>query len=561
MILRIISFILFLFIIQAGNSQNINQNDSLITKSYKDLYEKIKINYDNVEKGNIYANAYLKKAKKRNDNLRAVEGYFYLSEINTKDFNNSLKYLDSALLYNRNNKSVFTPNIYNRKGALLHIKGDYKLALEYYLKAKKNINSYNNQNFINSVEHNIGLERLRIKDFKNASIVFKNGYQYLVKNNLKTKHINDYLNFLHSLSISYFHDKKLDSAFYYNQLHIKEAKTYNKLSQYHTSRIIEAYINYEKENYQQTIDSISKYLPQVKGTVDSINLAISNLYLGKSLKEVNNWKAALKQFKKIDTIIQNTQKYAWELKENYELLYNYYKNKNDLKNQLLYIEKQLHFDSILDSNGDILKNSISNQYDIPKLVSKKEILITKLKEKDRKKSQAIYLTIICTVLLVLITFFFFKRREANYKKRFEILLQEKKIPHKPLRALKKELKIPKDIVSDILNKITVFEEQKGFLDGSITLDSLAKKIETNSNYLSKVINFHMNKNFSAYLSNLRINYIVEALKEQPKLRKYTIKAIAFEVGFNNVKSFTDAFYKQTKIHPSYYIRELKKKVK
>ena len=125
--------------------------------------------------------------------------------------------------------------------------------------------------------------------------------------------------------------------------------------------------------------------------------------------------------------------------------------------------------------------------------------------------------------------------------------------------LKKNLSIPKELAADILLRIEQFEAQKEFLNNTITLDSLAKKIKTNSNYLSRTINFHKGKNFSTYLSDLRIHHTIERLKKDKVFRKYTIKAIAFEVGFKNSKSFTNAFYKQTKLYPSYFIKELQKR--
>ena len=90
-------------------------------------------------------------------------------------------------------------------------------------------------------------------------------------------------------------------------------------------------------------------------------------------------------------------------------------------------------------------------------------------------------------------------------------------------------------------KIDAFETQKGFTDSKITLNNLSKKLKTNSNYLSRTINFHKGKNFSTYLSDLRINHAINILKEQPKFREYTIKAIAYEVGFKRVETFTIAF--------------------
>ena len=64
-------------------------------------------------------------------------------------------------------------------------------------------------------------------------------------------------------------------------------------------------------------------------------------------------------------------------------------------------------------------------------------------------------------------------------------------------------------------------------------------------------------NFSSYISNLRIEYCLKKLKSDFKFRKYSITAIAFEIGFNNVESFSKAFYKTTNMHPSTFIKELK----
>jgi AraC-like DNA-binding protein len=87
---------------------------------------------------------------------------------------------------------------------------------------------------------------------------------------------------------------------------------------------------------------------------------------------------------------------------------------------------------------------------------------------------------------------------------------------------------------------------------------VAKRFNTNSSYLSKVVNLKKDKNFSQYISELRIAYAVDKLKNNPRFRKYTIKAIAEEVGFGNAQSFSKAFYSRTGIQPSYFIRNLNK---
>ena len=112
-----------------------------------------------------------------------------------------------------------------------------------------------------------------------------------------------------------------------------------------------------------------------------------------------------------------------------------------------------------------------------------------------------------------------------------------------------------EIVNSVLLALEEFESGNGFLDNNLTLNSLSKAFNTNSNYLSKIINFYKKQNFSSYISNLRVDYCIEQLKTNETFRKYSIKAIAFELGYNNAESFSKDFYKKTGIYPSYFIRE------
>ncbi len=89
---------------------------------------------------------------------------------------------------------------------------------------------------------------------------------------------------------------------------------------------------------------------------------------------------------------------------------------------------------------------------------------------------------------------------------------------------------------------------------------MAKSFGTNSTYLSKVINLKKDKNFSQYINDLRIDYTIHLLKENPRIRKYTIKAIASECGFKSAESFSKGFYKKYGIYPSYYLKQLDENV-
>ncbi len=113
--------------------------------------------------------------------------------------------------------------------------------------------------------------------------------------------------------------------------------------------------------------------------------------------------------------------------------------------------------------------------------------------------------------------------------------------------------------SEVYDKLELalhqFENENQYLE-VITLAELAKKLDSNTTYLSKFINDSKGQNFSQYLNELRIKYIVGQLKVDSKLRSYTIKAIAEEVGYGTAQSFSKAFFQQTGIYPSYFIKKL-----
>ena len=106
----------------------------------------------------------------------------------------------------------------------------------------------------------------------------------------------------------------------------------------------------------------------------------------------------------------------------------------------------------------------------------------------------------------------------------------------------------------LYSNVYVYSEKKK----KYTLNTLAKEFNTNSSYLSSIINSTKDANFSSYLNNLRIDYAIDKLKKDKKFRIYTIKAIAEEVGFNTSQSFTNAFYKKTRLYPSFFIAKIKK---
>ncbi len=118
--------------------------------------------------------------------------------------------------------------------------------------------------------------------------------------------------------------------------------------------------------------------------------------------------------------------------------------------------------------------------------------------------------------------------------------------------------IPEKTESILMEKLKKFENQQLFLNANLSLNSLAKDLQSNTSYLSEVINKHQNKNFKTYINELRINYIIDKLKNNPEYLTYKIDYLAKESGFLSRTSFTVIFKSVTGISPSLFIENIKK---
>lgn len=105
----------------------------------------------------------------------------------------------------------------------------------------------------------------------------------------------------------------------------------------------------------------------------------------------------------------------------------------------------------------------------------------------------------------------------------------------------KNVPIPQKTEQILLSKLLDFENNEDYLNPKISLSFLAESLETNSKYLSEVINKHKNKNFNSYVNELRINYIITKLKYHPKYRQYKSTYLATECGYSSRTSFATIF--------------------
>jgi AraC-like DNA-binding protein len=153
--------------------------------------------------------------------------------------------------------------------------------------------------------------------------------------------------------------------------------------------------------------------------------------------------------------------------------------------------------------------------------------------------------------------------KKQYEKRYNDIIAKSKasvqeeISVKNAKPQAISLGIDSAIIDEVLQELDVFEKGEAYLTNQISLKDVAKIVNTNSKYLSKIVNTYKGKNFTTYINDLRIDYLVSHVQTDTKFQKYTIRAIAEEIGFSNPEGFSRAFQKKTGLKPSYFIKKVR----
>lgn len=121
--------------------------------------------------------------------------------------------------------------------------------------------------------------------------------------------------------------------------------------------------------------------------------------------------------------------------------------------------------------------------------------------------------------------------------------------------------ISSEVISEVIQNMKRFEEEKEYLQKDITQVRLAQLLNTNTRYLPKIVLHATGKTTIDYLCDLKIDYLVELLKTDSRIRNYTNQALGEEVGFGSTQNFTRAFKARTGITPTFFIAELKRSKK
>lgn len=120
--------------------------------------------------------------------------------------------------------------------------------------------------------------------------------------------------------------------------------------------------------------------------------------------------------------------------------------------------------------------------------------------------------------------------------------------------------ILKESEEQILSGLEKFEVSKRYLNKDMSLGMLASQLNTNTKYLSEIINRHKEKNFNSFINELRINYITEKIKSDSAYLNYKVSYLAEECGFASHSTFTTVFKSVVGVSPITFIDFIRKEI-
>lgn len=566
-------FSILLLFAYCASAQKINSKipDSLLSKNY-DYLSNATLTYsmDKV-KGNLYAQTWLKKAKSDSDFTQMTLAYksvLYLSE--KKLWAN---YADSMLIAAKQTKNdVVIGSAYMTRATVYFGQKDNKNALDNFLLADEHISKTDDSYSIYKVKYGIAQTKYYLGFYDEAISLFRECIHYFKEENDRA-----YLNSIHGLGVCYNKIGKYDLSSVTNQLGFKEGRKLENLDMEPYFIHSEAINHYFKNNYNKAIKDLKGTLPIMIGNKDFANETVIYFYLGKCYWSLKEQEKAIVYFKKVDAAFEKEKYTRPDLRESYELLIDYYKKKGNTKSQLYYINQLLKVDYLLGQNYKYLLQKIVKEYDTKELLKSKQSI-----ENAMAFRTIIAFSIIC-ILIAIIAYLIY--RHYKNKRLFEEIMNrdtskptssessntarviENTVSKDVLEPLISEnsdkqivQEISPEIETGILKKLEKFEQTKKYLEKEMTLSKMAIQLNTNSKYVTRIIAKHREKGTIEYITDLKINYIIEILKTQSKYRNYTNKALAEEAGFGSTQNFTRAFKERNGISPTYFIYKLKKSI-
>lgn len=463
------------------------------------------------------------------------------------DIVNGIKYYKKAdSIFNSIEAPVWRVHNLYSLGKNYVLKGNYDLAYQYYLQA---IELAKQENITRELANcYLGLSRLyrKLEQYDDAIIYLNKFNQLFTQKKYKARAYEGY-------AIIYAEQKKWDEAEKYmlKSLEVREqikqvssiAVVKNNLGTLYTQK--RDYINAEKY-YLEALELRYKNNLQGTGLLKNLN-NLGDLYL-----KQNKINLAANLFEKAIEFTDKNPNIRLSAHAHLQLA-NIYKSQGLLEKSLEQYLKHAEEDKKL--NAEKAKQNLARLIVEHDSKNQKHIIELQKKEVTQKKNAMIWLIIAIVFLLISATIIlrWYYYRNKSLKKDIE---QQKQINAQQLEINQLKERIENCINNNeqsllIKDLINLFTNKKIYTNPELSLEKLARLLNTNTSYISSAINSEFGCNFKSLVNRYRIEFCKEKLKENSKF-DFPIKKVAMEAGFISISTFYSSFKKETGITPAQF---------
>lgn len=471
-------------------------------------------------------------------------------------------------------------------GDIYYKRGHYTKALSLFIQGLKECEQSKSKYMIIKLYKGIGDVYFMFKDYEQAIEYYKKGYSFCKKSpdNESTFRL------LINLSYTYYIKGDVQNMKRYYDLAIKTPHQQNPAYIFY-ERLYGALIDKIEHRYNEAeriMQGLLVYARQQKMSSQYICSAYEELY---SLYEQKGDRKHTEEYLKL--CLDEAEK-SGELHLFSETLIKLAKISTEEGNLAMARYYSSRYQALVDSTFNLREFSVAKNeqfvYEMDK-IDKDIATLNAAKESDRKvillQRIVVIVSLIVVALLVMLIVIVFRQNKNLRNSYYSLYILNRKLHSMHSQIVEATLPVNVnndklsnvDLVTSTLNENSskahqdskymtsnlaedkrkelidnislVMETTQAYAEDDFSLDRLAELTNSNSRYVSQVINDYYQKNFSNFVNEYRVRLACNRLTDE-SYKHYSIRGIGRSVGYKSNTTFVNVFRKVTGITPSAY---------
>lgn len=339
-------------------------------------------------------------------------------------------------------------------------------------------------------------------------------------------------------------------------------------STYYTRPYARAMLAAGEKRWPEAIDLLKKSLLFTDSMlVPSRNVVATELAIGNCFLQINSTDSAISHFN-IAKQVAADNGYSELLNDTFDYFSAAYERKGDKYMSGMYRFWYLQMKDSLFNTAEFGRlRDLQASYDIDKF----EKEVSRLNMEKRFRSRVIVIVSVAMILISAMLFVLFRqnrllrRKNRDIYNKYVLMLNEKDNLHTSddYGQSEESRKYAGSSLNDnvriaLKNRIAkVMADEDMVCNEGFSLDSLASACESNSTYVSQVLNEDFGKSFTRMLNEARVEIVSCRLMDTESYGKLTIEAISASAGFKSRSNFSRTFKAITGLTPTEFLRESK----